>query len=252
MRRNIIGGNWKMNKNQIEGAETAFEIAEGLKDREPPCEVILFPPFTAIPSVIESIGDSRVRCGGQNMHYEDSGAFTGEISGGMLKSLGCRYVLVGHSERRHIFNEGPDLLKRKIEAAFRSGLLPVYCVGELLEEREQARADEVVEAQLREVLSGLGEDQAGKLILAYEPVWAIGTGKTATPSDAEKMHSFIREVLESIFGKSISDELPIMYGGSVKPGNAADLLSEKNIDGALVGGASLNAGSFLDIIFALS
>ncbi len=252
MRRNIIGGNWKMNKNQIEGSETAFEIAEGLKDTEPPCEVLLFPPFTAIYAVIEAIDGSRVRCGGQNMHYEDKGAFTGEISGGMLKSIGCEYVLVGHSERRHIFNEGSKILEKKIKAALKSGLSPVYCVGELLGDREQGKAGEVVERQLREVLSSLKEDQADDLILAYEPVWAIGTGETASASDAEKMHSFIREVLESIFGKSRSDETTIMYGGSVKPDNAAGLLSEKNIDGALVGGASLDAGSFLEIIFALS
>ncbi|HMA76690.1 MAG TPA: triose-phosphate isomerase [Candidatus Krumholzibacteriaceae bacterium] len=247
MRKSVVAGNWKMNMNNKEGARLAGEIVNGLKDGFD-CEVVLFPSFTTIPSVLEVVRGSSVSVGGQNLYSESSGAFTGEISADMLKELGCEYVLVGHSERRHIFGEDSVILSKKLRIALKYGLSPFFCVGELLEQRESGIAGDVVERQLREVLEGLDESEISRVKIAYEPVWAIGTGKTATASDAADMHSLIREVIENIFSRTISQRMIIMYGGSVKPANAAELIKEKDIDGALVGGAALRADSFLEII----
>jgi len=249
MRKTIVAGNWKMNKNHTEGARLAADILDGIKNRDVGCEIILFPTFTTLSSVIDIVKGSDISVGGQNLYAESEGAFTGEISAEMLKSLGCKYVLVGHSERRHIFGEDSALLSKKLRIALKYGLYPLFCVGELLEQREADRAGEVVERQLRDVLTGLGEDEISKVTIAYEPVWAIGTGKTATASDAANMHSHIRGVVENIFGYEISQQVVIMYGGSVKAANVLELLAEPDIDGALVGGASLEAGSFLKIIY---
>ncbi len=251
MRSTVIAGNWKMNLDGGAGARLASGLLSGL-DREPAeCEVILFPPFTAIPAVVEALKGSDIGVGGQNLYFEEKGAYTGEISAPMLNSAGCRYCLVGHSERRHIFGEDSPLLAKKLRAALKHELTPVLCVGELLEQREEGKAEEVVGRQLKGVLDGLDDRELSEVILAYEPVWAIGTGETATPGDAAAMHEFIRDWISGSSGDSAAEEMVIMYGGSVKADNAEQLLSEEDIDGALVGGASLEAGSFLDIIRAV-
>ena len=249
MRKRIVAGNWKMNLDHREGARLAGEIRDGLKNRVPPCEVVVIPPFTSLQAVGDTLRGSCVSLGAQDLWYEDSGAFTGEVSAGMISAAGCRYVLVGHSERRHILCEGPDLLSRKVRAAIKGGLSPIYCVGELLEEREAGRAEKTVSRQVEEVLGGLDAGGMSKLAIAYEPVWAIGTGKTATAGDASGMHKVIRDLLSRLFGPGTAGETPILYGGSVKPDNARALLSAGDIDRALVGGASLASDSFLGIVF---
>ncbi len=249
VRRTIVAGNWKMNMDHLEGAALARDIVAGLKGRNPSCEIVLIPPFTTLPSVMNAIEGSPIVAGAQDLWYEGNGAFTGEISAGMISSLGCRYVLIGHSERRHVIGEGSAILSRKLRAALAGGLLPIYSVGETLDERESGSASEVVTGQIRGVLTGLSGKDMTRTSIAYEPVWAIGTGKTATPGDAGSMHEAIRGVLSDIFGPEIAEGTPILYGGSVKPGNAAELLAMKDIDGALVGGAALDAVSFLGIVF---
>lgn len=248
MRRKIIAGNWKMNLDHIEGPVLASAIAEGIKGKEDLPEVVVIPSFTTLPAVMGELEGSKILTGAQDMWYQKAGAFTGEISAEMLSSLGCRYVLVGHSERRHVIGEGATLLADKLRAVLDGGLSPIYCVGELLDEREAGKAESVVEEQLRSVLSGVDKDEMRKVVVAYEPVWAIGTGKTATPGDASSMHGHIRNVLSAIFDPGTAEETVILYGGSVKPENTADLMSNPDIDGALVGGASLSADSFLGII----
>lgn len=248
MRRKIIAGNWKMNMDHREGAALAREICAGLEARRSSGVVVLIPPFTSLPAVIEAIGGSGVRAGAQDLYCEDEGAFTGEISGRMLRSLGCSHVLVGHSERRHVIGEGAAMLAKKLRAALRNGLVPVFCVGELLEDRESGRAIDVVTGQVRECCEGLAEEEFARVVLAYEPVWAIGTGKTATPQDASDMHGVIRMLVKELFGTAAAERTPILYGGSVKPESASHLLSNEEIDGLLVGGASLTAASFLGIV----
>lgn len=249
MRRTVIAGNWKMNKDHREGAALAREIRVGLEERETGSEIVLIPPFTTLPDVARELEGSSVSIGGQDLYFEKEGAFTGEISGAMLRALGCTYVLVGHSERRHVIGEKGELLAKKLRAALGSALRPIYCVGEVLEEREAGKAADVVTKQVREVLEGLSREEFSRIVVAYEPVWAIGTGKTATPKDASEMHAVIRSVAAELFGREAADETVILYGGSVKPGNAVELLAENEIDGVLIGGASLDAGSFLGIVF---
>lgn len=250
MRKRIVAGNWKMNMGYREGAALAGEILEGIGKRgDPGCEVVLMPPFVSLPAVMEVIEGSAIEGGAQDLFYEESGAFTGEISGGMLAELGVSYVLAGHSERRHVIGEGNDLVARKLTAALASGLTPVLCVGELLEERESGRAEEIVLGQVSSALEGLSAGECAKVVVAYEPVWAIGTGKTATPEDASRMHRVIRGALERLHGKEISEKTAILYGGSVKPQNAAVFFAVPDVDGVLVGGASLAAESFLGIAF---
>lgn len=233
-----------------EGAALAREMLEGIGRRgDPGCEVVLMPPFVTLPAVMEVIEGSDVVGGAQDLFYEESGAFTGEISGGMLAELGVRYVLAGHSERRHVIGEGNDLVARKLAAALSAGLTPVLCVGELLEQRESGRAEEVVLEQVSSALKDLSAGECSRVVVAYEPVWAIGTGRTATPEDASGMHRVIRDALEGLHGKEISDKIAILYGGSVKPQNAAVLFSAPDVDGVLVGGASLAADSFLGIVY---
>ncbi len=248
MRKTIIAGNWKMNKDHVEGASLSRDIAAGLAGAAPSCEVVLIPPFTSLPAVIEAMRGSVAKVGAQDISAEDEGAFTGEVSGRMLRALGCAYALVGHSERRHVIGEGAGLLSRKLRAALRSGLVPIYCVGELLDERESGAAGAVVERQIREGCEGLSPEEFSRVVIAYEPVWAIGTGKTATPRDASDMHGAIRRLVGALFGAQAAESTPILYGGSVKPESAPGLLSNGEIDGLLVGGASLSAGSFLAII----
>jgi triosephosphate isomerase len=249
VRRTIVAGNWKMNMDHVEGTALAGAIVAGLEGREPSCEVVLIPPFTTLPAVSGAVAGSGVLTGAQDLWYEEKGAFTGEISASMIAGLGCRYALVGHSERRHVIGEDADLLAKKLRAALAGGLSPIYCVGETLDERESGTASDVVTSQVSGVLEGLTGEEMARTVIAYEPVWAIGTGKTATPDDAGDMHKVIRNVLEGLFGADTASGTPILYGGSVKPGNAAELLGVEDIDGALVGGASLDARSFLGIVF---
>ncbi len=249
MRRRIVAGNWKMNKDHREGARLAQELLDGLEGGDPVCEVVLFPPYTALPAVTEILAGSAVRVGAQDLYFEERGAYTGEISATMLSALGVSFALAGHSERRHVFGENDETVARKLRAALGAGLEPILCVGELLEEREAGNASRVVETQVRTSLEGLSADEFSRVVVAYEPVWAIGTGRTATPDDAAQIHTVIRGILGSIFDAEASSLTPILYGGSVKPSNARELLDAENVDGLLVGGASLEAESFLSIIF---
>ena len=245
MRRLLIAGNWKMHKTIPEALDLVRELKElvrNVNDRD----ILVCPPFTALYPVSRELEGSNIVLGGQNMYFEEQGAFTGEISPLMLKDAGCSYVILGHSERRHIFGETDELVNKKVLSAINHGLIPILCVGELLEERESGKTQEVVEKQVREGLKGVDGDN--EFVIAYEPVWAIGTGKTATPELAEEVHLFIRRVLSDMFGSEKANSVRILYGGSVKPENAAGLLNMENIDGALVGGASLKAESFAKIV----
>ncbi len=234
----LIAGNWKMNKDTAESRALVLkllELAGDVKDRD----VILIPPFTSLPHVAEILKNTRFKLGGQNMHWERSGAFTGEISGLFLKAVGCEYVLIGHSERRHVMGETDEWINKKLKTALEIGLISIFCVGETEQEREQGRTEEVLKTQLEKGLKGI-ESEVHKMILAYEPVWAIGTGKTATPQQASDAHKFIRS--------QISKPVTILYGGSVKGDNMDTLMKEKELNGVLVGGASLKAEEFARII----
>ncbi|MEE2779505.1 MAG: triose-phosphate isomerase [Myxococcota bacterium] len=248
-RRMVIAGNWKMNTTLTDAQELAEAIATGTPAQEG-LDVILIPPAPFLGAVSQAVSDGPVAVGAQNMHPEPGGAFTGEISGAMLLSVGVDYVVCGHSERRQIFGESGDWVGTKVAAAHRQGLTPILCVGETLEDREDGRTSDVVLSQLRDGMADLGEAEALATIIAYEPVWAIGTGRTATPEQAQEVHLAIREWLTQTYGASVAQLISIQYGGSVKPANAEELLGQPDIDGALVGGASLQAESFLDIIRA--
>ncbi len=250
MRRIVIAGNWKMNNNLEESQNLISKLVEGLSKDKMNCEVIICPPYTSLSLSANLIKGSVVKLGAQNMYFEESGAFTGEISASMLKSTGCEYVILGHSERRSIFGEKDELINKKIKKALSSDLKPIFCVGETLAERESGVTNEIIKGQVYEGLNGLSENDLDKIIIAYEPVWAIGTGKTATPNQAQEVHQFIRKLISDKFSFAAADKIVIQYGGSVKPDNAKELLSQKDIDGALVGGACLKAESFLGIIKA--
>jgi triosephosphate isomerase len=245
LRRLLIAGNWKMNKTVPEALELVRELKERLKGVEDR-DVLVCPPFTALYPVGRELEGSSILMGAQNMFYEEKGAFTGEISPVMLKDVGCSYVILGHSERRHIFGESDELINKKVISAVNHDLIPILCVGETLEEREKGETRQVVERQVREGLKGLKPED--EFVIAYEPVWAIGTGRSATPEMAQEVHAFIREVLTELFGKEKAKGVRILYGGSVKPENAKGLLEMPDIDGALVGGASLKAESFSKIV----
>lgn len=247
MRKKVIAGNWKMNKNLTESQELVSKIINGLGGNTK-CDVIVCPPFTSLNEVHSLVKNSPVKLGAQNMYFENSGAFTGEISADMLLSVGCEYVILGHSERRAIFGESDDVINKKIKKALESGLNCIFCVGESLEQRENGSAMDVVKNQIQKGLEGIDVSGLSKIIIAYEPVWAIGTGKTATPAQAQEVHSFIRNIIAENFSEEAADNLIIQYGGSVKPENAGELLHQPDIDGALVGGACLKADSFLSII----
>ncbi len=245
MRRLLVAGNWKMHKTVPEAVELVRELKFQLtqkRDRE----VLVCPPFTSLYPVGLELKGSFIKLGAQNMFYEEKGAFTGEISPVMLKDVGCSYVIVGHSERRHIFGENNELINKKFLSAIRHGLIPILCVGETLEERENGKTSEVVSEQVKRGIEGVNADD--EFVIAYEPVWAIGTGKTATPEIAQEVHQQIREILRSELGNEKAESVRILYGGSVKPENAKGLLEMPDIDGALVGGASLKAESFSKIV----
>lgn len=249
MRIPLMAANWKMNCTLGE----AVALVEGLLEEIDGSvgsgrEVLLCPPATALSTVGALLSGSGIALGGQNMHYEESGAFTGEISPLMLKDVGATHVILGHSERRHIFGESDDLINRKVKSAIENGLVPVFAVGELLEQREAGDAESVVVDQLEEGLAGLVPEEVAGIVVAYEPVWAIGTGKTASPADAQAMHAMIRAWLTERYGTAVADGIRILYGGSVKAGNVDELMAQPDVDGALVGGASLEAQSFARIV----
>jgi triosephosphate isomerase len=246
-RKLIIAGNWKMNKTVAEALTLVGNLKLELANiRE--VDIVICPPFTALESVSKVILDSDLRLGAQNMSEQNFGAFTGEICAGMLKEFSVRYVILGHSERRQYQKESNALIARKAAAAHGASLKPIVCVGETLAEREEGQTDKVLETQVRGSLAGLTKEQMVETIIAYEPVWAIGTGKTATTQQAQDAHAFIRSLLVKIFDEAVAKKVRIQYGGSVKPANACELMGQPDVDGALVGGASLEARSFADII----
>jgi triosephosphate isomerase len=249
-RRRFVAGNWKMNKDVRETAPLIAAIAAGMKQAAPTADVAVCPPYTSLESAARAIEGTKLALGAQDMSQHDDGAFTGEVSAGMLLALGCRYVILGHSERRQYFGEGDGLVNAKAARALSAGLVPIVCVGETLAEREGGLTSGRIASQVEGVLAGLTGDQVGSLILAYEPVWAIGTGKTATPDQADEVHRQIRSLILSKYGKKTADFTRILYGGSVNAANAAELFSRPDIDGGLIGGASLKPDSFLTICFA--
>jgi len=249
VRRPLIAGNWKMHKNVEEARALVRGIREGLPG-DAAADVLVAPPFTALAAVVEAARGSAVAVGAQNAHFETKGAFTGEISPAMLVDVGCSHVILGHSERRQLFGETDEGVARKAVASLSHGLVPIVCVGETRDEREAGQTDAVVERQIERALRELTPDQVAGLVVAYEPVWAIGTGLAATPEQAQEVHAGIRRQVSGSHGEAVAAALRILYGGSVKPDNAKVLLGQADIDGALVGGACLEAASFLAIIAA--
>jgi triosephosphate isomerase len=247
MRTPLVVGNWKMHGGVARARELGQALREGLK-RPRGVHVAVCPPFTAIPAVVETLAGSPIAVGAQNCHWADEGAFTGEVSPAMLAELGCRFVILGHSERRQVFRESDDEVNRKTVAALRHGLVPIVCVGETADERRQGLTFTVVEGQLRGGLAGVTTADLGRCVLAYEPVWAIGTGVTATPAQAAEVHGYLRGLVGELASKEVAQALRILYGGSVKPDNVTGLSEESEIDGALVGGASLEAAAFIAIV----
>ena len=242
----LIAANWKMNKGIKEAVSFVKEFKPLIKNIKS-TEIVICPPFTLLSEVNKSIKGSNIDLGAQNMHFEEKGAYTGEISPLMLKDAGCEYVILGHSERRQYFKETDDLINKKVKSALKDKLKPILCIGETLEQRESNETMKIIEGKLKNCLNNVNEDEMKSVVVAYEPVWAIGTGKNATPEQAEEVHSFIRSLLLKIYNKKISDNTRIIYGGSVKPDNIEDLMAMKNINGALVGGASLDPKSFAQI-----
>ncbi|KPL91954.1 triose-phosphate isomerase [Herpetosiphon geysericola] len=247
MRRPLLAGNWKMHYGVSEGVALVEALSADLTDLNDR-DVLVCPPFTLLGSLAPLLDGTAVALGGQNMHYEAKGAFTGEIAPQMLKELGCSYVILGHSERRQYFGETDELINRKAHAALANGLKPIVCVGEVKAERDSGQAESVVVGQLRGSLAGLSAEQLRSVVIAYEPVWAIGTGDTATPADAQAMHARIRAELAALSDQATADAIIIQYGGSVKPDNVDELMAQPDIDGALVGGASLKAADFIRIV----
>jgi len=243
----FIAGNWKMNKTVGEAVDLVRELKEAISGVKE-VEVAVAPPFTALYAVRRELEGSRIRLAAQNLYWEEKGAFTGEISPLMLKEVGCDYVIIGHSERRQYFGETDETVNRRIKAALAQGLKVIFCIGETLKEREEGRTFLVIERQIEGGLKGLGDNEMRDIVIAYEPVWAIGTGKTATPEQAEEVHRFIRGKVEKLYSRKVSEEMRIQYGGSVTPENIKGLMNQPNIDGALVGGASLKAESFSKIV----
>lgn len=248
MRRPFIAGNWKMNLDRKGAVALATELREQSEQLATGVDLAVCPPFVFLESVGKAVAGSRIALGAQDMYFEKSGAFTGEISAAMLADLGCRYVILGHSERRHVLGETDEDVRRKAQAALATALTPIVCVGELLAEREAGQTHDVIARQFNGSLAGLTADQIRQIVIAYEPVWAIGTGKVATPEQAEEVHMDLRNLLQNKYNRETAEAVRIQYGGSVKPENARELLAQPNIDGALVGGASLKAGDFLGIV----
>lgn len=246
-RRALIAGNWKMNLTRAEAVSLAKEVAEKAAAYDN-VDLAVCPPSVYLDAVAAVVRGTKLALGAQNMYHEPAGAFTGEISAAMLVDLGCTYVILGHSERRHILRESDDDVNKKTLAALAAGLVPIVCVGELLAERELGQTSAVIRRQVEGSLAGLSAEQMRRVVIAYEPVWAIGTGKVATPQQAEEVHLELRKLLRSRYNADLAEAVRIQYGGSVKPSNAAELLSQPDVDGALVGGASLKAADFLGIV----
>jgi triosephosphate isomerase len=249
-RRTFIAGNWKMNKTVAESLVLVRELRNAISMVRDRVEVAIAPPFTALHPVAKALEDSNISLAAQNCHASESGAFTGEIAAPMLKEVGCSYVILGHSERRQLFGETDAGVNRKTAAVLKAGMLPIVCVGETLEEREGNKTLSIVETQVKGCLQGFTAAQGAQFVIAYEPVWAIGTGKTATSRQAQEVHAHIRSLLTGLWGAETAQQVRIQYGGSVKADNAAELLSQPDIDGALVGGASLKAADFAAIVKA--
>ena len=251
MRKPFVAGNWKMNTD----GDTAVQLAKGVVDGSSELagggvDVAVFPPFVYLQPVANTVNSSSVAVGAQDVYFEANGAFTGEISTAMLKDVGCAYALCGHSERRHVIGETDELINKKVSASISGGLLPVLCVGELKSEREAGKMEDVVSRHVKEGMAGLDAEKAKAVTIAYEPVWAIGTGLTATPDQAQEVHHFIRKLLTDLYDEQLAQDTRILYGGSVKPANAAELMGQPDIDGVLVGGASLKPDDFVAIIKA--
>ncbi len=247
MRKPIIAGNWKLNKTINEAAQLVTLLKRQIPDTQH-VDVVICPVVTALAAVSEILIDSDIQLGAQDLYWEEKGAFTGQVSGSLLKDAGAKYVIVGHSERRQFFNETHETVNKKAKAALKNGLTPIVCVGEMLAERESQTTFQVIEAQLKGAFAGFSADEMSRIILAYEPVWAIGTGKVATPAQAQEVHLFIRKEISILFGEEVARGIRIQYGGSVKADNIAELMRQADIDGALVGGASLDANGFSDIV----
>ncbi|AAQ65807.1 triose-phosphate isomerase [Porphyromonas gingivalis] len=250
MRKNIVAGNWKMNKTLQEGLALAKELDAALKGRTINCDVIIGTPFIHLASIAAAIDTTRIGVAAENCADKESGAYTGEVSAAMVASTGARYVIIGHSERRAYYHETSPILMEKVKLALSNGLTPIFCVGEVLEEREAGKHFEVVARQVEEALFTLDQTDFAKLILAYEPVWAIGTGKTATADQAQEMHAHIRKSIAAKYGKEVANGCSILYGGSCNAANAKELFSRADVDGGLIGGASLSVDKFLPIIEA--
>ena len=243
----FIAGNWKMNKTVGEAIDLVRQLKASISGMEG-VEVAVAPPFTALYAIHKELEGSSIRLAAQNLFWEEKGAFTGEVSPPMLKDLGCQYVILGHSERRQFFGETDETVNRKMKATLRQDLKVIFCIGETLKEREEGKTFSVIERQITGGLKDIGKEEMKRVVVAYEPVWAIGTGKTATPEQAEEVHRFIREKLEKLYSRGVAEEVRIQYGGSVTPENVKGLMSQKNIDGALVGGASLKSDTFSKIV----
>lgn len=250
MRKNIVAGNWKMNTTVPEGLQLADDVNEALKGFKANCDVIICVPFTHLVPICGIVDQELLGVGAENCADHKSGAYTGEVSAPMVASTGAKYVILGHSERRQYYNETSETLREKVALALENGLTPIFCIGEVLEERENGTYNEVVRKQIEEGLFNLSAEDFAKIILAYEPVWAIGTGKTATADQAEDMHAFIRSTIADKYGAEIADNTSILYGGSCKPSNAAELFAKPDVDGGLIGGASLKAEDFMGIVKA--
>ncbi len=246
-RQPLIAGNWKMFKTCQEAVATAEKLAELTNDVNG-VEIMIAPSYTSLYPVSEKFSGSKVSLGSQNIHWEDEGAYTGEISASMLKSCQCSHIIIGHSERRQFFAETDETVNKRIKAALKNGFVPVFCIGETESERDAEKTFNILDKQVRDGLKDLGFDDLGELVIAYEPVWAIGTGKTATPAQAQEVHSFLRSLIEKLFGTELAASVRILYGGSVKPANISELMQLEDVDGALVGGASLDAEVFSEIV----
>lgn len=247
MRKPIVAGNWKMNKTVAEARDLANAIKRELADCKD-VDIVLCPPYTALQAVSDVITGTHIDLGAQNMHWEKNGAFTGEVAAGMLRELFCHYVIVGHSERRGYFGETDEIVNKKTKAALASNLKPIVCIGETLQERESGRTEQVITTQTRGSLAGLSPRELVECIIAYEPVWAIGTGKTASPQQAQEVHALIRRLLKEMADEAVAQSVRIQYGGSVKAANARELFGQPDIDGGLIGGAALEARSFVEIV----
>jgi len=246
MRKKIIAGNWKMNKTPSEAVQFVNELKDKVADAE--ADVVVCPTFVCLPAVVEATKGTNIKVGAQNIHWADNGAFTGEISGEMLKEVGVDYAIIGHSERRQYFGETDETVNNRLKAALKYDLIPIVCVGELLEEREKGTTNEVLERQTVGALKDIEPEAVSNMVIAYEPVWAIGTGKTASSDDANDACKFIRSIVEKLYNKGVADKVRIQYGGSVKPSNANELFTTSDIDGGLVGGASLKTDDFTAIV----